>query len=436
MQNVNVRRFVLVVLALMFMVTRAIAEERTWEAIPAGTKITMQNWRQYKQFMPDGMIALFDGKYFWKMPADVEMRIGPSRDYMPPAGYMAATEKYGDQTQVVLLPDGRYDLKNYVAGAPFPNPTEPYKGWKILADDWYGPRAWIMAATPETGPSTYCNQDRFHNIACARYALVFRQLAFLAYPERPHTEPGANGAYFTEWIMALEPEQFRYFARLEIFYQDMKRDEDDYIFIPALRRPLRVSLAARCAVFEPMDVMTPDDMKQGFNGNPSIFQAQFLRDQRILGLTDLTTADFDFPDGWDMPLGWSMPPWGNWSVRDAWVIDVRRIPQLAPGYCYGKRIMYVDKHFYHELWTDLYDAKLNLWRMLSVAVSNRLVKGVMSSVFCSMAMQMWDLRSDHSTIAFTAAGRGRDVRINDEVPRQYLDIRRFSEPGGLMEIMQ
>jgi len=49
---------------------------------------------------------------------------------------------------------------------------------------------------------------------------------------------------------------------------------------------------------------------------------------------------------------------------------------------------------------------------------------------------MWDLRSDHSTIAFTAAGRGRDVRINDEVPRQYLDIRRFSEPGGLMEIMQ
>ena len=33
-------------------------------AIPAGTKITMQNWQQYKQFMPEGMVALFEGKYF------------------------------------------------------------------------------------------------------------------------------------------------------------------------------------------------------------------------------------------------------------------------------------------------------------------------------------------------------------------------------------
>jgi hypothetical protein len=32
-------------------------------SIPPGTKITMQNWQQYKQFMPVGMIALFEGKY-------------------------------------------------------------------------------------------------------------------------------------------------------------------------------------------------------------------------------------------------------------------------------------------------------------------------------------------------------------------------------------
>ena len=359
-----VPRFLLAVLTLVFMAGRALCQERAMETIPAGTKITVHNWNQYKQFMPDGMIALFEGKYFWKMPADVEMRIGPTRDYMPPPGYMAATEKYGDQTQVVQLPGGRYDLKNYTAGAPFPNPADPNKGWKVLADDWFGPRGWIMAATPETGLSTYCNQDNFHNVACGRYALVYRQLAFLAYPERPRTEPGANSAYFTEWVMVLEPEQFRYFAHLSIFYQDIKRDQDAYIFIPALRRSLRISMAARCADYEPMGDFTPDDMRQGFNGNLSMFQPQFLRDQRILGLTDLTTADFDFPDGWDMPLGWSMP-WGNWSLRDVWVIDVRRIPMLRPGYCYGKRVMYVDKHFYHELWTDLYDPNMKLWRMWS-----------------------------------------------------------------------
>jgi hypothetical protein len=31
----------------------------------------MQNWQQYKQFMPVGMIDLFEGKYYWKMPSDI-----------------------------------------------------------------------------------------------------------------------------------------------------------------------------------------------------------------------------------------------------------------------------------------------------------------------------------------------------------------------------
>jgi hypothetical protein len=38
----------------------------------------MQNWRQYQQYMPDGMVALFEGQYFWKMPDDVLMDVGPT----------------------------------------------------------------------------------------------------------------------------------------------------------------------------------------------------------------------------------------------------------------------------------------------------------------------------------------------------------------------
>ena len=75
--------------------------------IPPGTTITMQNWQQYKQFMPDGMIALFEGKYFWKMPSDVEMNVGPTVIHPLPATYLAATEKYASQVRLVTLPDGR-----------------------------------------------------------------------------------------------------------------------------------------------------------------------------------------------------------------------------------------------------------------------------------------------------------------------------------------
>src|SRR5690349_5920598 len=48
------------------------------DSIPPGTVITMQNWQNYRQFMPDGMAAMFEGKYFWKMPPDVQMQVGPT----------------------------------------------------------------------------------------------------------------------------------------------------------------------------------------------------------------------------------------------------------------------------------------------------------------------------------------------------------------------
>jgi hypothetical protein len=52
-------------------------------SIPAGTTITSDNWQLYKPFMPDGMIALFEGKYLvvlWQWTgygrADFYLRVG------------------------------------------------------------------------------------------------------------------------------------------------------------------------------------------------------------------------------------------------------------------------------------------------------------------------------------------------------------------------
>src|ERR1700730_8926992 len=74
--------------------------------IPVGTVITMQNWQQYRQFMSDGLVDLFSGKYYWKMPADVSMPVGPTIVNPLPKNYLAATEKYSGQVKVLELPDG------------------------------------------------------------------------------------------------------------------------------------------------------------------------------------------------------------------------------------------------------------------------------------------------------------------------------------------
>jgi hypothetical protein len=105
--------------------------------IGPGTTITMANWQQYKQFMPNGMIALFEGKYFWKMPAGVQIEVGPTVSHPLPKNYVAATEKYAQQVHIKELAGGGLTIENYHGGIPFPNPTEPHKGWKLLANMWY-----------------------------------------------------------------------------------------------------------------------------------------------------------------------------------------------------------------------------------------------------------------------------------------------------------
>ena len=107
----------------------------------------------------------------------------------------------------------------------------------------------------------------------------------------------------------------------------------------------------------------------------------------------VSTADGSFPKEYDMPLGWAKPSWGTWSLRDVWVIDVRRIPSEAQGYCYGKRIMYVDKFFLHELWTDLYDSNMKLWKVLQLGAAPKVINGVETSVIGSFWAGMGDLQN-------------------------------------------
>jgi hypothetical protein len=115
--------------------------------IPPGTVITAHNWQQYRQFMTDGMQAMFQGTYFWKMPPDIQMEIGPTVVEPLPRNYLAATEKYASQIKIAEPADGGLTLENYHGGIPFPAPQEPHKGWKILANLWYryAPRLLVMS---------------------------------------------------------------------------------------------------------------------------------------------------------------------------------------------------------------------------------------------------------------------------------------------------
>jgi hypothetical protein len=131
--------------------------------IKPGTSITAQNWQQYKDFIPLAMQDFFQGKFFWKMPADIQMNVRETKIYQLPKEYVDATERYGSQARVVHLPNGHNDVHGYVAGRPFPNPQEPDKGYKILANVWFAYLPHLYVNSPQNMANS-CTQDRFNNI--------------------------------------------------------------------------------------------------------------------------------------------------------------------------------------------------------------------------------------------------------------------------------
>jgi len=402
--------------------------------VAPGTTITTHNWRQYQQYMPMGMQDLFDGRYFWKMPSQVEIRVGPTVIDPLPATYTEAG-KAGDRVRVVHLPNGHNDVANYTAGEPFPHPQRPDKGYKLLVDLWFAYAPHLIAGTANN-PFRTCVEDHFKNISCTVLLYVYRQTAYNTDPGVARDEPQAGDVWFTEWTAVQAPEQSRYTAQLTEFFKDHQRPEELYVYIPAFRRSLRLGIPARCTQVVGTDYLQDDARNIGFNGGIALFDARFLGHRKILALTgNYAAVAGDFPRNYYMPLGWPRPSWGRWQVRDVDVIDVRRVPSERSGYCYGSRIIYEDSYSHYALWEDVYDANLRLWKIALVAPRDTFAPSL-GLVPGSVTSCIWDVQNDHLTTGTTQDQYGHDVSVDSEVPAEYRNFAQYSTPGGLVQIMK
>jgi hypothetical protein len=53
---------------------------------------------------------------------------------------------------------------------------------------------------------------------------------------------------------------------------------------------------------------------------------------------------------------------GKWEVRDVYVVDVFPLPAMG-HYCYGHRVLFIDRQTWNIVASDLYDPQDNSGRL-------------------------------------------------------------------------
>jgi len=416
-------------------------------SLAPGTTITHQNWQRYRQFMSEGLIALFEGKRFWRLPKDLRIEVGRTIPIPLPKRYLADTAEYSQQVKLVRTSSGGYVPLDYVARLPFPHPLEgdpELRGERIFWNAYYRYQPRVQSA-----PGYSYTLDRYGNMTqTSEVRGVDSQLAYLSDDDYPRTVPDGVPYYFARFEEQLAPEQGKYSTILDLTPSDPTQLDELYEYVPTLRRSLRLSQAARCASVFGSDYLI-DDENGGVPGLPQLFQINYLGEKKILALEHAVPGSFDSPatptqlDGHYYYPGaagiipFPKPTMGKWELRDTYVLSLKRLPQFAKGYCYSERIMYVDKgNYFGAGQLDLYAApgalsktQLVFLYPAPIPASDGDVAELLAGPYTGLLV---NFRDKHATVSPYM----RSCLDDACAAAGYLDLSRYASPEGLMKIMQ
>jgi hypothetical protein len=409
---------------------QALADANSSQSIPVGTQITLAKWQRYQQFMPMSMVASYSGRYGWKVGPGPEYTVvvGPTIPFKWPTTLSQATEKYAGQARLQEVPDGSYTVAGYKAGIPFPKPSGPQAAFQILYNVWYG---FVPTRIHYYDPSDQI--DRFHNHYVQMVDVIGWRLTHNsddAYPEDP---PWGKGYLESTRFFLMAPEQVKYTAQVALLPDDPEKLEEIYVFLPSLRRSLRLSSAARCSPILGSDFVQ-DDNADGTWLQPPSFNVNLLGEKKILALVHGKDGVFYDDKNWDkngVPQ-WPKPIVGNWELRDEYIIDITPLPKLG-NYCYGHKVMFVDKETWNETWIDNYDAQNKYWKGEMIYLKpHALNNGEMFIYRGTNSEAMVDFQNVHATTSRPTTEPDFDKNCKAECAEPEI----YAFPGGLSRIMR
>jgi hypothetical protein len=400
--------------------------------IPPGTRITLSNWQQYRRFMPIAIQSLYGGQYLWKIgpEPDYTMEVGPTISTPPPRQFISDTEKYSSQVKLVKLPNGSYTISGYVAGLPFPAPAQPDLAPKVYFNAYYYFRP-IVSYSPDLG----WNEDRYHSATMTVADVTTYRLSHNSEPGRPVNPPYGAGYLFSDRYVLLEPEQTKYTSEIALYHDDPTKPQELYVFVPSLRRSLRLSAAARCSPLLGSDY-AQDDNNNFLGVLVSDFDIKYVGHKKILAIMHKDPAH-DGKLAAYMGTNAAMPAWpkaiaGKWEVRDTYLIDIYPNAELAPRYCYGHKIVYIDSETWVPTAAEVYVPDGNLWKIFFVVYQPWRISNAEQVIIPQTGVDVIaDMQNSHMGLSMQYA-----ERIDAQAPKSQQQASVMAFPASLAQVLQ
>ena len=290
----------------------------------------------------------------------MEMKIVPYQRVELRPSVRAATEEYAPQVR--LDAEGR--IENWVAGLPFPrvDPADPEAGTKIMYNVNRTPNLTddlglhliesTSGSISKPGEPAAFEVERHFVIDWLR---LLRYAGRLEIDPKPAIPDNPDGVFqkMAQYPF-LEPFDLKGTGLLSFRYLDPSKQDDTWLYIPALRRVRRLSSAQRSDALFGQDIDL--DSYNVYSGDVSWFTWRLLGERPMLGSMH----------------GESLPPkpcegdggatfCDAWEMRDVYIVEGKA---KVKGYAYSKRVIYVDKETFLPLYSDVYDSGGELWKTM------------------------------------------------------------------------
>ncbi len=410
----------------------AMASADSSDTIPPGTRITLQNWQQYKKFMPIGLQAMFSQAYPFRVGSGPEftIEVGPTIAVPMAKRLREDTEKYAGQAKLRKADSGGYTVDGYVAGVPFPKPSGDLAGEEVLYNIFFG------FIPPIYRYVTNSNLvDRFRNVSPEVTEVVYWRLSHISDPGMPINPPYGNGYLQSARYYVLAPEQTRYTTQLAQQPDDPEKVQEIYVFLPSLRRSLRLSSAARCSPILGSD-WVQDDNSDGMAFQIPNFNVKLLGQKKVLFMVHAN--DPAMYDSGNFNLRSSMPAFpepkvGKWELRNVMIVDTSPMASVGRGYCYGRKVAYIDPDTWTQLGWDFYDVNMRFWKFNLIPMRPlRIDTGDVTTFHSANLDIMWDFQNQHVTASIPNA----PTEFASKISADLRDVTTWAFPGSLSRIMK